>query len=117
MSAMSEKPLELKVEERGSAAVVHVKGSVSITNAETMRRKLEELAGRKIPRIILDLSQMDFICSTGLGAIINGHLKCRHHDGQLCLVNPQPAVRQLLEMTRLTKLFPLYASVEQASPA
>jgi len=64
--------------------------------------------------IVLDLSEMDFICSVGLGAIIIGHHKSRRHDGEIRLVNPQPAVRRLLEATRLTKLFPLYAGVEDA---
>jgi anti-sigma B factor antagonist len=82
--------------------------------AEKLRLKLEELAAKGAPVIVVDLSGMDFICSLGLGAIISGHLKCRHHNGQIKLVNPQQAVMQLLETTRLTKLFPIYSSVDQA---
>ena len=66
---------------------------------------------------MLDLHEMDFICSLGLGAIINGHLKSRHHQGQIRLVGPVPPVRELLETTRLTKLFGIYDSVEQALTA
>jgi len=114
MSETSDRALRLETEEIGSAVVVRVRGSLSFNEAESMRVQLEELTARQVPMIVLDLCEMDFICSGGLGEIISGHLKCRRYCGELRLVNPQPEVRRLLETTRLTKLFPLYASVEQA---
>jgi anti-sigma B factor antagonist len=106
--------LELDVESRGEATVVAVRGSAGMQDADRLRSALEELAEKKVPVIVLDLSGMDFICSLGLGAIINGHLKSRHHKGQIRLVNPQKPIRDLLETTRLTRLFPIYADVDQA---
>ena len=73
-----------------------------------------ELADSRIPVIVLDLTEMDFICSAGLAAIISAHLHSRHHRGQIKLVNPQPAVKDLLELTRLTKLFPVHETLDQA---
>jgi len=114
MGETSHTPLTLDEEQVGQAVVVHVRGSVTISDAETLTAALEALAAKKTPLVVLDLSGMDFICSSGLGAIISGHVKSRHHSGVIKLVNPRPAVRRLLEMTRLTKLFPLYDSVESA---
>ncbi len=115
MTTEPDKSLTLEVEESEATAVVYVRGSVTIADAETLQSRLEELTNRKIPTIILDLSQMDFICSTGLGAIIVGHLKTRHYSGRVRLVNPVPAVHQLLETTRLTKLLPIYPSIADAA--
>ncbi len=115
MSETSDKSLKLEVEDLGSTVVMRIRGSVTIHDAESMQKQLEELTLRKVPVIALDLSEMDFICSTGLGAIILAYLRTRHHQGQIRLVNPQPAVRKLLETTRLTKLFPLYSSVAEAT--
>jgi len=109
------RPLKLDVREAPSGAVVQVHGSASMVEAETLRVKLEKLAARRVPLIVLDLRDMDFISSAGLGAIISAHLKTCHHQGQIRLVDPQPAVRELLETTRLTKLFPIYPSVEAAT--
>ena len=103
-----------KQREAGRATVVQLCGSAGIDEAEKLQESLERLAAKEVPLIVLDLSEMDFICSQGLGAIITGYLKCRHHNGEIRLVNPQPAVHQLLETTRLTKLFPIFATVEQA---
>ncbi len=114
MSETPNKSLTLETEELDPATVLRICGSVSISDADTLRNCLAELVAKEIPMIVLDLSKMDFICSTGLGAIIMGYLKSRHHKGQIRLANPQPAVRALLETTRLTKLFPLYSSVEEA---
>ena len=107
-------PLTMDVTKRGNAVVLTVTGSVSMSDAENLQEKLEQLAAERTPIIILDLKGMDFICSVGLGAIIVGHLKCRHHAGQVRLVSPVPSVRKLLETTRLTKLFNIYDTVEEA---
>ncbi|HOD81064.1 MAG: Anti-sigma-B factor antagonist [Planctomycetes bacterium ADurb.Bin126] len=106
--------LVLDVLQVGPAVVVRIAGSAGMREAEQMRAALEKLADDKPPLIVLDLSSMEFICSMGLGAIIQSHLRSRHHNGQVRLVNPQPAVLDLLETTRLNKLFQIYPSVEQA---
>ncbi len=106
--------LRIDVEDRGTATVVTVHGSVGIQDAERLRESLEELTDRHAPLLVLDLSDMDFICSLGLGAMINAHLQSRHHGGRIRLVNPQEPIRDLLETTRLTRLFEIYGDVEQA---
>ncbi|MHC4717032.1 MAG: STAS domain-containing protein [Planctomycetota bacterium] len=116
MTPTERKPFVLTVQRRDQAAVLKISGSVAITEAEPLREKIEELVAERMSVIVLDLSEMDFICSLGLGAIISGHLKCRHHLGQIKLVAPTPPVRELLETTRLTKLFGVYDSLDEALP-
>ncbi len=116
MTTSGSKPLEMEVARQGDATVVTIVGSVTIGDADRLREQLEGLASERVPIIILDLEQMDFICSLGLGAIITGHLRCRHHHGQIRLVNPTEQVRELLDTTRLTKLFTVFESIEQALP-
>ena len=116
MTSSGNKPLRMEVTRQGDVAVVKVSGSVSMSEAESLRESLEKLAAEQVPHIVLDLDEMDFISSLGLGAIIAGHLKCRHHHGQIKLVRPRPPVRALLETTRLNKLFGIYESLEQAVP-
>ena len=106
--------MQLNVSMQKDIAVIKVFGSAGMSEAHKLLEKLEELTISKVPVIILDLTGMDFICSLGLGAIISGHLKSRHHKGVIKLVNPQHSVLELLETTRLTKLFPVYNTIEQA---
>ena len=114
MSTSSNKPLKLEVSREADSAVVTISGSASMAEANRLRETLEQLAAEEVRVIVLDLRKMDFICSLGLGAIINGHLKCRHHQGQIRLVGPVPPVRELLETTRLTKLFGIYDTLDEA---
>ena len=114
MTSSTNKPLRLDVSRRGDATVIKVSGSVSMSEAELLRESLEKLAAERVALIVLDLSEMNFICSLGLGAIISGHLKCRHHHGRIKLVSPTAPVRELLETTRLNKLFGVYESVDEA---
>ena len=109
-----DKPLEVDVAREGSGAVLRMHGSARMADADLMRATLEKLTGSQVTPIVLDMSDLDFICSTGLGAIISGHLRTRHYQGRVCLVGPKASVLELLETTRLTKLFPIYPSIEQA---
>ena len=106
--------LTLDIQTSPAATIVRVRGSAGMREAEQMRTVLEQVASTQPAVIVLDLSEMDFICSMGLGAIIQSHLRSRHHAGQVRLANPQPAVQELLETTRLTKLFQIFPTVEQA---
>lgn len=106
--------MQLMVQMYEKSAVIKVSGSAGMSEAHQLLEQLEELSTQKVAVIILDLSEMDFICSMGLGAIISGHLKSRHHQGVIKLVNPQNSVMELLETTKLTKLFTIYSSIEQA---
>ena len=114
MSAGDYEPLTLESDQTDLAVVVHVCGSVTINDADLFSAELQGLVERQVRTIVLDLREMDFICSDGLGAIISAHVKRHHQNEKLLLVAPQPSVRKMLETTRLTKLFPIYDTIEQA---
>ena len=117
MATAARKPLRLELERRGDCAVLRLIGSAGIEQAQRIQERLEELAAQQAPLVVLDLGEMDFIASMGLGAMIAGHLKARRYNGEIRIARPQPAVMQLLETTRLTKLFPVFDSVEEAVQA
>ena len=114
MAEKSNDTLSLEVSETGPAAVVRISGAADMAAAERLRETLDELTQKQVTLIVLDLSGLEFIGSMGLGAIVYGHLRSRHRRGQIRLVNPQPVVREVLETTRLTQLFSIYESVDQA---
>ena len=117
MARERQEPLEMSVSSAGSAKVLTISGSASMAEAAKLRTKLVELAAEDAPTIVLDLSRMDFIGSLGLGALIVGHLHARRRRGQLRLVNPTAQVLGVLETANLTKVFPIYATVDEAVKA
>jgi len=114
MPDASHKRLSLEARDLAHATVLRVSGSADMAAAEELREGLQGLVDRQVPLIVIDLSELEFIGSMGLGAIVWGHLRSRHHQGEIRLVSPRPAVRQMLEITCLTKVFPIYETVEQA---
>lgn len=108
------RPLTLETLPTAKGAVVYLRGGATVTHAEMLRVELETIIARKLPLLVLDLSDLDFICSLGLGALVTAHARSRHHEGQVRIVNPQPAVRNLLETTRLNKILPIFPDLAQA---
>jgi len=117
MSAQDQTPFEIRVQRCEGGAVLELRGSLEVLEADRVREELETLAADEVPVMVLDLSDLTFVGSAGLAAIVHGHLKNRHHGGQIRLCCVQPAVREVLERTRLTKLFPIYSSVAQSLSA
>jgi len=95
-------------------AVVELSGSAEMGEVESLRKLLAAVAEERIRTLVLDLSDLSFIASPGIAAMVGCHLRLRHHRGQIRLVAPQPAVLGVLERSRMTDLFGVYVSIEQA---
>ena len=109
-----ERPLQVHVHECDGGVVVRLCGVAGMVEAEGVRKQLETLADEGAAVIVLDLTDLAFIGSAGLTAIVCAYLKGRRHQGEIRLAAPQPAVLGVLERTRLTALFPVYATVARA---
>ncbi len=67
-------------------------------------------------RLLLDLSDVEFIDSTGLGGVVS-LLKSLGPSGEIWVVGARPPVRRLFELTRLDRVFQLFATLEDAQAA
>ena len=114
MQDPSENELNVAIERVGKAAVVTLDGKAHVPGADLIKERLLELVAEQIPRVVLDLASVGFLGSAGLGAIVLAHIKARAFRGEFRLVSPRPKVMRALEVTRLTKLFNIYDSVDQA---
>lgn len=105
----------VRVERPESQVVVlYLAGAIGMTESSRLMDYLEQVLAQ-VPRLlIMDLSELHFITSMGLGTLISTHSKLAKLGGTLKLVNPSRHVQEILEITNLTKLFPVFSSVEQA---
>jgi anti-sigma B factor antagonist len=67
-------------------------------------------------RLLIDIAKVDFVDSTGLGTLV-GLLKKMGTGGRIALVGVTPAVKRLLEITRLDSLFVVCADLAEARNA
>jgi anti-anti-sigma factor len=64
--------------------------------------------------LLIDMSEMDFICSLGLGALVTAYVRMTKHEGRFGVIGPAAKIRQLLDITRLGDIFPSFDSRESA---
>jgi len=85
-------------------AFVHGTGRITAENADTLQATIRQL----IPdckRIVLDLTGIDYIDSSGLGALVSVYLAAARVNCEIELSNPKPRVRDLLKLSKLTSVF------------
>lgn len=112
--ARTDRPLTIQIERHEDAAVIRLGGSCTMEVSSQVRHAIVGLANEQIRLIVLDLSDLDFIDSNGLGGIIAGHLKLRHNRGIIRVVNPSQAIAELLAVTKLTQIFPIFPDLASA---
>jgi anti-sigma B factor antagonist len=97
--------------ERGVVIAV-VTGEIDISTVAQLRERLYELADNG-GTLIVDLNQVTFIDSAGLGALVGTARRVAAHGGSLHAVCSQPQPRKLLWMTGVNRRIPLAATVDE----
>jgi anti-sigma B factor antagonist len=108
-------PLHLETFTAGAdCAVLRVAGEVDVYSAPQLRERVIQLLADDIPHIIADLREVDFLDSTGLGALVGSLKRLREQDGSLKLVTGAGRIPQLFRLTGLVRVFALHQSVPEA---
>ena len=106
--------VEIKSEHGGDAIVYRLGGSLDMATSPSLRAALIEAADEGKHDILVDLSQLEFLDSTGLGALIGAHRRALEHGGHVRLVVGEGQIQRLLMITGLMRVFSVYASMEAA---
>jgi anti-sigma B factor antagonist len=94
-----------------------VTGEVDVYTAPMLRERIRELAAGGAVHLIADLSQVDFLDSTGLGVLVGGLKRLREDSGSLALVVTTPRILRIFQITGLTKAFAVWPSATDAITA
>jgi anti-sigma B factor antagonist len=98
----------------GARAVLAVEGRLNATTAPEARARIQELVGQGRAEIVVDLSQVGFLDSSGLSALVSGLKAARERGGTLKLAGLSEQVGRIFKLTMLDRVFELYPSVEAA---
>ena len=109
-------PVVAAVEQCGDAIVVRLAGELDLYNAEDARAAIGEAAGQKPERVVVDLAQVVFIDSTGLGVLVEGRTKLENRRAFL-LAAVQIETRRALEISGLDRYLPVFDTVDAALAA
>ena len=92
----------------GDIIIIRPRGNIHTPSINGLRSFLEESEEQHTPRVALDCSQVHFIDSSGLGLLVNYAKRLRIRQSTLCLVQCNEIVRELIEMTGLEEILPVY---------
>ncbi len=106
--------LTLQTREESGRTVVAVGGEIDVYTAPKLRDKISEVVAAGRHELVVDLEQVEFLDSTGLGVLVGGLKKVRAEDGSLSLVCSQERLLKIFRITGLAKVFTIHGSVEDA---
>jgi anti-anti-sigma factor len=101
MSEGGRDPLEIEIQNSGERTLVTLSGELDASTASFLYDKLSDLEVENVQHVVLDLAQVTFMDSTGLGVIMTEHKRLQHSEGSLTIFAPPSSVRRLFEITGL----------------
>lgn len=109
--------LALESRNENGWAVLQVRGEVDLYTSPQLRDGITELLDQGANRIVIDLSGIEFMDSTGLGVLVVGLKRAKERDGEFALVCREGSVQKILSITGLDRVFSIHGSVAEATGA
>jgi anti-sigma B factor antagonist len=95
----------MKIQPQGNTLLVSELTELNAANAGGIRDAVREVLTPRFTVLDIDLSETAFLDSSGLGALIALHKTVATHQGVVRILNPTPIALQILELTRLHRVF------------
>ncbi len=110
-----EASMNLKIEKKNEIVIIYVKEErLDAHNSGDLKIEMQRLFEEGNKNVLVDLHDVRFIDSSGLGALVSGFKNAISHHGNLKLSALQTQVKSMFELTRLHRVFEIYVSVAEA---
>jgi len=101
--------------ETGGIQVIALGGSITMGSGDiTVREMIKDLVAKGYKKILIDLGEVGFMDSTGLGELVAAYSHAKGHQAVLKLCNMTKKIDDLMEITQLASVFESYESREEA---
>ncbi|SNS08301.1 STAS domain-containing protein [Actinoplanes regularis] len=91
----------------GDIITVALRGEIDVLTVEQVRLALGEAVARRPRQLVVDMADVAFIDSTGLGALVSGFQRARDQEIDFRLARPSHNVRQILMLSGLLEVVPV----------
>jgi anti-sigma B factor antagonist len=107
-------PFDVRISHRPGTRVLEVRGEIDVASSPQLHSSISELIEAEPEIVVVDLSGVSFIDSTGLGVLVSAETQVREAGKSLRLVVTQPQIMKLLELTGLDEVFTVLSSTIDA---
>ncbi len=97
--------------------IVRVEGYLDSSTFPQLQDRLSELISEKNYRFVIDVEELNYISSAGLGVLMGMLQEVREHEGDLKMANMSTKIRNVFDMLGFSRLLRIYDSVDQAVEA
>jgi anti-sigma B factor antagonist len=106
--------LDVETSTKDGVSVVSLRGEIDVYTAPRLRQTLIDLVEGGASEIVVDMEHVDFLDSTGLGVLVGGLKRVKDRDGEMKLVAKQDRILKIFDITGLSKVFPMYGTLDEA---
>ncbi|PYL81299.1 MAG: hypothetical protein DMF23_14695 [Verrucomicrobia bacterium] len=111
------KPMRLKESHENGVVIFALSGAIDLHYAPTLRSLFQSKLNERCPALIVDLSAVDFIDSTGLATLIEYHRDTGAHGGVFSLAGINPNLKAIFDVVQFHKLLAIFPTVSEAKAA
>ncbi|MDD5448194.1 MAG: STAS domain-containing protein [Actinomycetota bacterium] len=106
--------MKVEVEEKSGFTVVSVVGELDVYTVPLFRKVLLKLEGARKHNLIVDLSKLTFLDSSGLGALIEIYQKIQSAQGEIVFILDNPRILRVFELVNLDKVLTIHPNLGRA---
>ncbi|MDR2110969.1 MAG: STAS domain-containing protein [Spirochaetaceae bacterium] len=106
--------MELKIRKSKEIYIIDVYGELDLYNSFKLKELLMKMIEKKIECIIINMEEVEYIDSSGIGALIYISSTTKKMNLRLALTNIHGSVKKVIELTKLMNYFPIAANLTEA---
>ena len=106
--------MELKIRKNKEVYIIDVSGEMDLYNSYKLKELVMKMIERQIKRMIINLEEVDYIDSSGIGALIYICSTVKKIGLRLYITNIHGSAKKVIELTKLMGYFPITNSLEEA---
>ena len=106
--------MELKIRKNGDVYIIDVTGEMDLYNSYKLKELVMKMLEKNVKNFVINLEQVDYIDSSGIGALIYICSTIKKMNLNLAIANIHGYVKKVIELTKLMGYFPIANSIEEA---
>ena len=107
--------MKISVTNQGDIHVLELSGELAYHSSPELREKLGELTAKQAPKILVNLSGIDYMDSSGIATFVEAFQKAKRYQGRLILAELTATVRGVFEIAKLDSIFEITPTVAEAA--
>lgn len=106
--------MELKIRKTAETYIIDINGEMDLYNSYKLKELVMKMIEKNVKRFIINLEQVEYIDSSGIGALIYICSTAKKLNLKLAMANIHGSVGKVIELTKLTGYFPISENIETA---